>query len=311
MMYDYIYEESLKRAKHKVWIFSDLQQSKPENAKECLDVSMADFRLLGSPADMIWCLGDMIEGTDKKALDEMCASLEHAMVETGLPVCFSVGNHDLDYEHHGEGGGDKVIIPFYEIVKKHPDWYAASDVDQPYFKVPLGDLMIYFFPDHMAKDKSWNTTHGDLHGEVECYPHIEFFEHLREEMERDACPIITASHYSFQGGSRPSKLLNHILPLPSNVKLHFYGHAHIGDFVWAGETPYQRISFMNGHDIPEINVSSFEHIRGLKCRSVLLHIYEDNSFGIFFRNHDDHAFTECYFPSKERFPHAPEENGCW
>ena len=36
-MYDYIYHESLKRAKHKVWIFSDLQQENPRNAKECLN----------------------------------------------------------------------------------------------------------------------------------------------------------------------------------------------------------------------------------------------------------------------------------
>lgn len=303
-MHNYLYEESLKRAKYKVWIFSDLQQSKPEKAKECLDVSMADFRLLGNPCDMIWCLGDMIEGTVKKDIDKMCASLEETLVKIGVPVCFSPGNHEFDYTRYGENSGTEAVIPFNDVVKKHKNWYGPSDVDAPYFKVPFGDFMIYFFCDHIAKDKSWCTTHGDIHGNAESYPYVELLKNIKEEMKKDDCPIITASHYAFGGGSRSSELLNSILPVPDNVKLHFFGHAHIGDFVWAGENPYQRISFINGHDIPQMNVSSFEHIRGFKCRSVFLHIYEDNSLGIFFRNHDDHVFTECYFPSKERFPHA-------
>ena len=29
-MYQYIYEESVRRAKHKIWILSDLQQKDPE-----------------------------------------------------------------------------------------------------------------------------------------------------------------------------------------------------------------------------------------------------------------------------------------
>ena len=89
-----------------------------------------------------------------------------------------------------------------------------------------------------------------------------------------------------------------LFPLPENLKIHFYGHAHIGDFVWAKKDAYRRICWTDWHDIPQINVSSYEHIRGQKCRSVFLHIYEDNSFGIFFRNHDDHEFSEVYFPAK-------------
>ncbi len=306
-MYDYIYEESLKRAKHKIWIFSDLQQADPSKAKECLDVSMEDFRLLNSPADMIWCLGDMIEGVDKTRLQKLCDYIEKALESTSLPVCYVAGNHELDCMRHDES----EVIPFYEVVKKHKNWYCADDIDVPYFKVYLGDFAFYFFTDHIAKDKSWDTTHGNIHGDTESYPYLEFFKNVRDEIEKEDRPVITASHYAFLGGSRHSNLFTNILPLPSNVKLHFFGHAHIGDFVWAGNNPYQRISFINGHDIPQMNVSSFEHIRGLKCRSVFLHIYEDNSFGIFFRNHDDHEFTECYFPSRNRFPHAPEENGCW
>ncbi len=297
-MYDYIYRESLKRAKHKIWIFSDLQQSEPENAQKCLDVCMEDFYTMGNPCDMIWFLGDCVEGTDKNKLDKMCNSLENAFEKLNVPVCFVAGNHDLDYERYGEGGKDKVCIPFYETVKKHPTWHFAKTVEDAYFKVGIGNFKIYFFTDHIAPDKSWNTTHGDIHGEKSKYPHIETLKRVKDEIQKENCPVITASHYSFAGGSRPSDLFNNILPLPSNVKIHFYGHAHIGDFDWAGDSPYQRISWMKMHDIPQINVSSFENIRGRKCRSVFLHIYPDNSLGVFFRNHDDKCFSECYFPSK-------------
>jgi len=303
-MYESIYQESQKRAKHKVWIFSDLQQEDPEKARECLSVSMEDYALMGAPADMIWFLGDCVEGDNKAHLEAMCEMQEKAFVQTGLPVCFVAGNHDLDYARSAASKEREVYIPFYEMAKKHKDWYTASSYTEPYFKVPLGDFKIYFFPDHIAEDRSWYTLQGTIHGDESRYPHMERLQSLKTEMQEDGCPIITASHYAFPGGSRPAKLFRNLFPLPQNVKLHFYGHAHIGDFAWAGDRPYQRISWMERHDIPQINVSSFEHIRGLKCRSVFLHIYEDHSCGIFFRNHDDHVFTECYFPSRVTYPPA-------
>ena len=77
-MYYAVYKESLKRAKKKIWIFSDLQQSNPENARKCLETSMKDYEALGESFDMIWFLGDCIEGTNKKNIDTMCAYLEDA-----------------------------------------------------------------------------------------------------------------------------------------------------------------------------------------------------------------------------------------
>ncbi len=296
-MRDIIYRESLKRAKHKVWIFSDLQQSNPAYAKECLDICMEDFDLIDAPADMIWFLGDCVEGGDRERLEKMCDMQENAFVKTALPLCFVAGNHDLDYIRYNGRKKENIFVPFYEMAKKHKNWYTASSYSEPYFKVPVGDFQIYFFTDHIAEDGSWYTSHGIVHGDADAYPHKERMKGIVDEMRSDGCPVITASHYAFPGGSRPSALLENILPLPQNVKLHFYGHAHIGDFVHAGDRPYQRISWMNFHDIAQINVSSFEHIRGTKCRSVFLHIYEDHSCGVFFRNHDDHVFTECYFPS--------------
>ena len=300
-MYDYIYQESLKRAKHKIWILSDLQQSNPDYAKECLDISMADYEQMGRPADMIWYLGDSVEGNDREHLLKMCAMQEEAFGKTGLPLCYTMGNHDMDYART-QTDSAKPYLPFYEMVKRHEGWYTAPACDCPYFKVPLGDFVIYFFCEHIAEDKSW-WTHGFVLGKKENYPNQPLFERIREEMARENKPIITASHHSFLGGNRESELFSSILPLPENVKIHFYGHAHIGDYDWAKENAYRRIAWVDWHDIPQINVSSFEHIRGKKCRSVFLHIYEDNSFGIFFRNHDDHVFSECYFPAKENFPH--------
>lgn len=298
-MLDYIYEESLRRAKHKIWIFSDLQQRYPDKARECMEINMRDFEKLGRPADMMWYLGDAVESADVDNLNEMCLMQEKEFVATGLPLCYAAGNHDFDYMRTG---GDRNL--FYDTVKRHPDWYCVKDLSYPYYKIKLGNYTVYFLSDHTAPDFSWNTSHGQIHGDAEAYPHYELLLRLKDEMAAEEGPVIIASHYSFAGGSREAPALDkYILPLPQNVKLHFYGHAHIGDFINAVPSPYKRITWVDMHDIPQINVSSFEHIRGHKCRSVFLHIYEDDSCGIFFRNHDDGIFTECYFPAKENYPH--------
>lgn len=298
-MYNYIYQESLKRAKHKIWILSDLQQANPDYARECLHISMADYENLGQPADMIWYLGDSVEGNNRDHLLKMCDMQEKAFTKTGLPLCYTLGNHDFDYCRSEEHKAQPVFLPFYEMVKAHEGWHTTSHYTEPCFKVPVGDFMVYFFSDHIAEDKSWVVTHGKVHGDAARYPHKETFQKIRREMEKEKCPVITASHYSYQGGNRASEHLSKLLPLPANMKIHFYGHAHIGDYDWAKENAYRRIACVDWHDIPQINVSSFEHIRGQACRSVFLHIYEDHSFGIFFRNHDAQAFSECYFPAKE------------
>ena len=300
-MYQTVYEASLKRARHRVWIFSDLQQKEPAYAEECLRISMEDFRDMGKPADRIWYLGDCAEGKDRAKLDAMCRMQEQALLRTGLPVCAAMGNHDLDLERYGEHHGEEICIPFYDMAKRHPHWQVADTPQSPWFRSEVGGYAVYFFSDHVAADRSWVTTHGQIHGDESSYPFGEW-ERLREIMAGETRPIITASHYAFPGGSRPSPLLERLMPLPHGARIHFYGHAHIGDLSWAGNRPYQRISWMEEQDVPQVNVSSFEHIRGLHCRSVFLHIYEDGGMGIFFRNHDKREFTECYFPAKDKLP---------
>lgn len=186
-----------------------------------------------------------------------------------------------------------------------------------YFKTVLGENVLYLVleseknelvlllndsstqREESKREKLQASLWGNIQGQ-EYYPHGEIMQQIREEMEQEDSPIITAAHYSFCGGNRASAHLSTLLPLPHQVKIHFYGHAHIGDYAWAKENAYRRISCVDWHDIPQINVSSFEHIRGKFCRSVFLHIYEDHSFGIFFRNHNARKFSEVYFPAKEK-----------
>lgn len=301
-MHDYIYHESLKRAKHKIWIMSDLQQGNPDHARECLDISMKDYEKMGQPADMIWYLGDSVEGKTYSHLQKMCAMQEETFAKTGIPLCYTMGNHDLDYMQHESQIGKKPSLPFYETVKNHAGWHTTASYTDLYFKLQVGEFMVYFFCDHVAEDKEWWTTHGRVNGNEKAYPYYDQYEKIREEIAAQNCPVITVSHYAYLGGNREALLQSKLLPLPENVKIHFYGHAHIGDFAWAKENAYRRIAWVDWHDIPQINVSSFEHIRGKSCRSVFLHIYEDNSFGIFFRNHNEQVFSEVYMPAKGNYP---------
>ncbi|MGI6371786.1 MAG: hypothetical protein ACOX1R_01120 [Caldicoprobacterales bacterium] len=90
-------------------------------------------------------------------------------------------------------------------------------------------------------------------------------------------------------------ILERLLPLPDNVKTHFYGHAHIGDKVWVGKDCYRKISYVDDHNIPQIDVASFENIRGNAVRSVFFEIYQKGGYGILFRNHTLAKWEEVFF----------------
>lgn len=304
MIYEELYRESLKHAKQRIWIFSDLQQRDPEKAKECLEICMADFAKMGSPADMIWYLGDGVEGANLEHLARMSEMQEKAFAAVGVPLCYVLGNHDLECSFSRLHREKEPIFPFYETVKKHPGWHTTSSYEDWYFKVPVFGHTVYFLSDHIAKDKSWVYYQGVVRGN---YPHFDRADRLRAEIAAEKNPVITASHYSYFGGNRGSEMQSRLFPLPKNLRIHFYGHAHIGDYTWARQDAYRRICWVDWHDVPQINVSSFEHIRGKICRSVFLHLYEDGTYGVFFRNHDSGVFSECYFPSNHRGPSKYEE----
>ncbi len=304
----YLYDCSREKAKHTVWLLSDLQQEEPALTQQCLEISIRDYEAMKAPAQMIWYLGDAVERDDTDNLIKMAKLQGDAFSQYKIPLYYALGNHDMDYcnRHLRE----KPRLPFWEMVKSHESdgWKTSASCEDIYFTAVIGDFIVYFFCDHVAADNSWCTTHGRVRRGQEFYPYTQqTADDIRKQLEQSAMQVITASHYAYPGGNRGSEMLGRLFPLPQNVKMHFYGHAHFGDFEWAGKDAYRRIAGTDWHDLRQFNVSSFENIRGVFCSSVLLHIYEDNSFGIFVRNHDEGIFTECFFPSMVNLPSATKE----
>ncbi len=291
-------------AKHCVWMFSDLQQRDPVNARQCMETALEDYRILEADAAQIWYLGDAVEGNNPDHLTEMAKMQDEGFGSLGIPLCYVTGNHDYDYAWTTNETTDKPWIPFWETVRAHEGWHTTDDPEQLYFKQKLGDYTVFFLSDHVSRENKWLITHGVFRYGKELYPteeKVAEWERLRLEIEHTQGPVITASHYAFRGGNRENPMFDPLLPLPSNVRLHVYGHSHIGDFAWGKQHAYRRISCVDWHDIPQIDVSSLENIRAEFCRSVFLLILEDDSFALFFRDHDHHCFCEAYFPSKENF----------
>ena len=78
------------------------------------------------------------------------------------------------------------------------------------------------------------------------------------------------------------------------MKLHFYGHAHIGDTAWAGKDCFKKISCVDNQNIPQIDIASLENIRGNAVRSAFFEIYEDENYAVLFRNHSEKKWEEIY-----------------
>ncbi|MBQ3126319.1 MAG: metallophosphoesterase [Clostridia bacterium] len=297
---DALWQIMRPHVKHRVWLFSDLQQSDPANARSCMETALSDFTALGWQAEQIWYLGDSVQGKDMAHLRAMAEMQEEGFGSLGIPLCYVTGNHDYDWSNANRA--EKPILPFWEKVCAHDGWRTTEDLEQIYFTHKLGRYTVFFFSDHIARDNRWLVTHGSIRYGGEHYPYTEAdAEAIRAAMAAVDGPIITASHYAYHGGNRGSDLLSRLLPLPNQVRLHVYGHSHIGDFRWGAENAYRRIAWVNWHDIPQIDVSSLENIRAEFCRSVFFEIYDDDSFGLFFRDHDHRCFTEAYFPSRENF----------
>ena len=295
-----LYKTASKHARHVIWVFSDLQQAKFDNTKRCLDICMEDYALLGKPAEMIWYLGDSTEGANLAELERMTKLQEDAFSSLRIPLCYATGNHDYDYaEHCHREGQPSWLMPFYEMVQNHEGWFTTRRSEDTWFRISLGNYAVYFFCDHIARDNSWCSTHNRVRWGAESYPYSDdHFAAIRSEMEKCQKPyIITAAHCAFPGGNRDTELLGKIQPLPLNTRLHLYGHSHIGEYTCPKERIFSQIQWIDWQDIPQVDVASFENIRGSYCRSVILHIYEDDSLGLFFRNHDAHTVVSAFFPS--------------
>lgn len=300
-MFDKLYSQVQSSVKHSAWVISDLQQPDPAKARHCLETAASDFEQLGKPADQIWYLGDAVHGNHLEHLCSIAGMQEERLAKLNLPLFFLLGNHDLDYANNNLQLAP--VIPFYEKVQNREGWVTTASMEQFFFKARLGEYTVYFLSDHIDPGNRWVMTHGRVFRGEEYYPYSQkHWDQLRTDISTENGPVITVGHYSFPGGNRESAMLKKLTPLPGNVRLHCYGHAHIGDWTWAGKDAYRRISWIDWHDIPQVNVSSLDNIRGESCRSVLLHIYENGQLGLFFRDHERRAFTEAYFPAALNYP---------
>ena len=296
---DELYSVCAKKAKQVIWVFSDLQQKLYENALKCLTTCMEDYEMLGRPAQMIWYLGDSTESSNLPELRRMTELQEKAFGSLNIPLCYATGNHDYDYaEYCNKNSISDFCMPFYDMVRSHPGWHTTRSCEDTWFRVDTGNYAVYFFCDHVDRNNRWCSTHNNIRYGREFYPYTEeHFAAIRRDMELCGKKnIITAAHCAFPGGNRDTFLLEKIQPLPLNVRLHLYGHSHIGEYMCPKERIFSQIQWVDWQDVPQVDVSSFENIRGSYCRSVILHIYEDDSLGLFFRNHNEHRFVQAYFP---------------
>jgi predicted phosphodiesterase len=287
------------KVKYRIWLISDLQQSIPQNAKLCLSTAVEDFHQLKMPCNQIWYLGDAVEGQNLANIEEMAQMQIKMLNSFNVPVRYVLGNHDFDYFRSSKDTCCKITVPFYERILKETNWLSIESYDSFYFFEHMKDFSVLFLSDHANVEGSWFTTHGVVHGNADKYPYTpNTYAELNTYVQNLNKPVITVSHYAFSGGNRPSQLQDRLLPLPENVKMHFYGHAHIGDKQWAGKDCYRKLACVDDQNIPQINISSLENRRGNAVRSALLEVYEDISFGIYFRNHSEKKWEEYYFLNK-------------
>jgi hypothetical protein len=285
---------------HRVWVISDLQQSVPTEARRCLTAAVDDFRSLDLPIDQIWYLGDAVEGAHLAHLEEMAAMQIEKLGAFRVPLKYVLGNHDFDFLRQQTAPADAKAI-FRDAVGSVPGWRTTDSIESFYFFDKLGDFTIAFFSDHADIKGRWVSTHGVIHGEKGLYPyHGVQYQAVRDQIAAVPGPVITCSHYAFAGGNRPSALHDLMFRLPSNIKLHLYAHAHIGDATWAGKDLYRKIACIDNHPIVQCDIASLEDTRGSATRSAVLEIYRDHSLGLFFRNHSSGRWEESLLLDAKR-----------
>ncbi len=287
-----------EKAAVRLWVITDLQQKIPERAEYCMTKAVEDFTALGLKVDAVCYLGDSVEGNDADFIRTMTDMRIRLLSRVQAPKYYVVGNHDYEYfrYHQKNSGLNKLILPFYEAVKALPDWHVQDTVTDFCFTEDFGPFQAWFFPDHGDPSGMWHTTNGEIWGDPSGYIYDEAaFAAVREAIGACPKPVLTFSHYAFPGGNRESPLLGRFLPLPGNVRMHFYGHAHVGDSYWAGKDCYRKISAIDNQPIIQVNCSSLENFRGNAIRSVFLEYYEGGEIAVLFRNHTLGRWDEWFF----------------
>lgn len=290
---------SLRSPTARIWVFSDLQQVIPDMAEGCLNIALEDMRDLDLAPSAIWYLGDAMEGKDPERVKQMTQIQVKKLSALKIPLCFVMGNHDLDCTTPLPAGS-KPVLPAWEAFRNVPGWKTTPSFSDFYFTETYGDVLVVFLSDHLASDNRWIATQQEVRGsEPEAYDiPMAAYRELREYIDAWKGPVILAGHYAFPGGARGAPedgLLTRLLPLPDTVKLALHGHAHTGDWPYGKNKTYQRIGWIDWHNIPQINVSSLDRTRGSQTRSVILDIYDDGTLGLFFRDHEDKIWSDAFF----------------
>lgn len=296
MLIDSLIKAAEPMVKHRIWVISDLQQAIPERATHCMTRAVADFLSLGKKVELVNYLGDSVEGANLDFLHEMTDMQINEMAKVDAPVYYIPGNHDFDYYCHNTYREHNMIpmtIPFVERIRNVPQWHVPEDMTKMFFSVDLGDIALGYFPDHADPAGKWFTTHGDVRADRGFYPYRpEAYRAVMDTIAAMNKPVLTFSHYSFPGGNREAPMFKHFFPLPDNLRMHFYGHAHIGDAKWAGKDCHRKLCGIDDHIQMQVNVASLENYRGTAIRSVIIEWYENNEIGILFRNHTLHCWDD-------------------
>lgn len=289
---------SSQKALTRLWLISDLQQREPQNAEKFLSCAMNDFKnAVKLPVDGICYLGDSSEGIDREKIDCMTSMQIQQFELLHVPIYYAMGNHELDfYKHAPHQDGSAPELPFYNAVKTLPLWNCISSQEDICFFHDFGCFFSVFLSDHASSHGDWYATHGCGNG---TYPYTsEDYQKINERIAAAGKPVFLFSHYPFPGGNRPSDLMAQMLPLPQNVRAHFYGHAHIGDAAWAKENLFRKISCVENQSIMQFDISSLDNLRGSTVRSAFFEYYGDGEYSVFWRDHK-HALWEDFFLSRK------------
>lgn len=275
-----------------VWVISDLQTVDPKGVSDYLTTAIDDITAATDGLGQIWYLGDATYGTDLERVERIATRQFDILADLDPSLRYVMGNHDLDYvEETGE-----FKSPFYELVQSHPDWRTTDSRTDFYFFDEIGDWTVLFLSDHVASDGRWIASHGGVHQESERYPYTqEDYRMVVDQLEATDGPAIIAGHYAFSGGNRPAEIQDWFFPLPENVRLHLYGHAHIGDEEWVGKDAFRTFSYIDDHRIPQVDVASLEDYRGDTVRSALLTLYTSGVVNVSIRDHRRNIWLESYF----------------
>jgi hypothetical protein len=289
----------VKKARHRVWVFSDLQQADVGEARACMTAAVEDYKGWGAECEQMWYLGDAVEGRKVSVVRELTAMQLELLVPLGMPLRYVMGNHDFDTFQYEPG--KPVVTPFWDAVGTVPGWRTTGRRGDFYFVDTLGDFVVVFFSDHTAEDGSWICTHGKIHRDAAVYPHsAAAYRAVVGSMSAGGRRVITAGHCAFAGGNRPSALMSQMLPLPGEVAIHFYGHAHIGDEFWVKPNTFRKIAYVEHQKVPQIDVASLENRRADESRSCLFMILEDGGMAVGFRDHSKRRWAEVVVFGKER-----------